>query len=694
MPDLDDRFRSLSRVRTPDLWADIGERRPGPVPGPPAGPRIVAAVVAFVLAAAGFAGAVFVLGRETPPPRLGSPPMNGRIAFAAFDGARWQIYTAEPDGTSELQITTLKGEDAFQPAWSPDGRRLAFVVQTDGRSDIYTIDADGTGFTRLTDDGGSHLPSWSPDGTRLAYSRAAGDGTEDIWVMKADGTSATRMTQERRSVVSLSPSWSPDGTHIVFVSNRSGTPQIYEMDARGDAVTQLTTDDGFHAGPEYSPDGTRIAFAGDVGGPGLFTMAVDGSGVERLTGEPQVGPLDLSWAPDGRFIVYSTTVESGDVLVVVDVATRDSTTVVQARDVCCPTWQPIPTAVSESPAPSESPSSEVAPLRGEIAVTLQVGADVRSVVYGEGSVWVAVSNNDGTFAGQILRIDPSTNETLATIPVETIPTWEVGGGAMVVGDGSLWVTGGIEAPGGPDSPGGGSDAAVIRIDTSTNAVVDGFSVGGTVGADLTFLDGDLWVLLFGDETVDHRMEVARVDPSRAQVLTRIPLTTTWAHTIVAAGGRLLVLEGGRLVVNKGGQLTSIDPATDAVGASAEIPSPYSAEGPVVWRDELWAGVEHGFARFDTETGEEIDRSSDLDPSRWSLGRMSLEADDRGIWFLGYNGLQGSGPVRLAMFDPEADAVIELVALEEGNPVAMAVGSDSVWILNYEGTLTRVDLVQD
>jgi WD40 repeat protein len=648
--------------------------------------RLAVGTMALVVAMAGLGLATWAFRageKQTPHPT--TTVTNGRIAFAAFDGTTWQIYTAEPNGTSELQITTLKGEGAFHPEWSPDGRRLAFTVQTDGRSDIYTIDADGTEFTRLTDDGGSHLPSWSPDGTRLAYSRAAGDGTEDIWVMKADGTSATQITQEHDGAMALSPSWSPDGTHIVFVSNRSGTPQIYEMDARGDAVTQLTTADGFHAGPEYSPDGTRIAFAGDVGGPGLFTMAVDGRGVERLTDEPQVGPLNLSWAPDGRFIVYSTTDESGDVLVVVDVATRDATIMVQARDVCCPTWQPLPTA--DAPV-------EPATLRGEITATLQVGDDVRSVVYGEGSVWVAVSNNDGTFAGRVLRIDPETNETLATIPVETIPPWEVGGGAMVVADGSLWVAGGIEASGGPASPGGGSDAAVIRIDTSTNAVVDRFTVGGTGGADLTFLDGDLWVLVFGDETVDHSMEIVRVDPSTGQVLARIPLMANWAMSIVAADGRLLLIEGGDQAVNVGGQMTSIDPVGNTVAASAGIPSPYSATGPVAWRGEVWAGVEGGFARFDATTGELIDRSPNLDPARLAFGRMSFEADDTGIWFLGYNGVAGEGPNRLARFDPETDTVIELVALEERNPVAMAVGPDSVWILHYEGALTRVDLIVD
>jgi hypothetical protein len=350
-------------------------------------------------------------------------------------------------------------------------------------------------------------------------------------------------------------------------------------------------------------------------------------------------------------------------------------------------------------APAGDPDSstpvppEAATLRGEIAATFPVGEDVRSVVYGEGSVWVAVSNNDGTFAGRILRIDPTTNETIATIDVEAIPTWEVGGGAMVVADGSLWVTGGLERPGAFDDPGGGADAAVIRIDTSTNEVVQTFALGGEVGADLAFLDGDLWVLLFGDETVDHSMEVVRVDPSTGEELARIPITTGWAHRIVPVAAHLIVIEGGDPVVNEGGQMTSIDPATNAVAASAAIPSRYSPHGPVQWHDELWASLEDGFARFDPATGELVGRSTDLDQSRLAIGVGLIEADDRGIWFFGYDGVQGDGPTRLARFDPGSETVTELVSLEEENPIAMAIGPDSVWILNYEGTLTRVDLIE-
>ena len=87
-------------------------------------------------------------------------------------------------------------------------------------------------------------------------------------------------------------------------------------------------------------------------------------------------------------------------------------------------------------------------------------------------------------------------------------------------------------------------------------------MGGTWAADLTFLDGDLWVLVFGDETVDHRMEVVRVDLETGDVLARVPLDSSWAHSFVAADGRLVVLEGRRLRERRRARGRVINPSTN------------------------------------------------------------------------------------------------------------------------------------
>jgi hypothetical protein len=344
----------------------------------------------------------------------------------------------------------------------------------------------------------------------------------------------------------------------------------------------------------------------------------------------------------------------------------------------------------ERPPPGSSgePSLPELPTTAEVVETFEVGEVVSSVAYGEGSVWVATSSNDGSFGGRIVRIDPATHEVQANIPTDVIPTWEVGGGAMVVTEGSLWVTGSLEASGAFDDPGGGADAGVVRINTTTNEVVQTIELGGTHGADLTFLDSELWALVFGDETVDNKMEVLRVDPATGDVLTRIPLETGWAHTIVAGDGRLVVLESGPGAANAAGQAAVIDPVTNAV-SRVEVPSDYITPMPVITRGQVWISLDPGFARLDPPTVDFPEPAVSL-PARFSDCCGFVEADDRGIWFLSLEPPTGADR-QLNLFDPATGDVAELIVLEEGAPVAMAVASDSVWILNYEGTLTHVAL---
>jgi len=670
----------------------------------------VAAVGALIVAAAGFGGVALVFSdRGDDRPAVAA---DGRIAFAALDEKTWQIFSVETNGTDLVRLTDFAAPSmAYDPAWSPDGWRIAFVMResdTD-RAGMWVMDADGSHAQAVTEHPSASVnPAWSPDGSEIAYA-VHGEGG-GIYVAPADGGPGRRLTSAgppTTTRVDTEPEWSPDGGSIAFIRWNMGTqtePPTYEIlevpATGGDAVVIAhlpaptrgdADDDGDVRGLSWTPDGSRLAFAS-----GGNIYVINHSGGEprllvscRLLGcnEENVLFTDATtWSPDGQHIAFSvthTTSERSELYVADANGSIVRQIVGLPESASSPAWQPASRELDVDPVES---------LQAEVVGTFRVGEDPRSVVYGEGSVWVAVSNNDGTFGGRILRIDPVTNETIAEIPVETIPTWEVGGGAMVVEGDNLWITGGVEAPGGFESPGGGSDAAVTRIDVATNEVADLFALNGTVGADLAFLDGDLWVLLFGDESVDHSMEVVRVDPETGAVLTRISLSSSWAHTLVPADGRLVVYEGGDGAVNVHGHLTSIDPV-GGVTTTVDVPSRYFEGGPVLWRGELWFASDRGFSRFDTASNTVTGRGQVLDPSRYAFCCGFVEADDRGIWFLGYDGVQGEGPVRLTLFDPAIDAVTELVTLGDENPVAMAVAPDSVWILNYEGTLTKVDLNQ-
>ncbi len=535
-------------------------------------------------------------------------------------------------------------------AWSSDGAKIAYQNPIVGERGIYVSNPEGSDPVRLTEGVNDSWPAWSPDGTKILFSSTRydpsigqctpGDPHEfdcptDIYVMDADGSNVTRLTAD--PVSEFQPVWSPDGSRIAF--SRSIDPvilhsAIFTMNTDGTGVRQVSdATEGSDFSPSWSPDGSQLIFAGiHSENWGIWRVNEDGSGEHRVLGG--VGAwflIDAEWSPDGSLIAFvgnSTTGDYGpdDALFLMRADGTGVTRVADAPgtgisgDIA---WQPLPASVEEVEAPL--------PTAGEVVDTFEVGVDVRSVVYGEGSVWVAASNDDGSFGGRIVRIDPVTHEVQATIRVEAIPDWEVGGGAMVVEGGSLWVTGGLEAPGNFDDPGGGSEAAVVRIDTATNEVVETFVLGGAFGADLTFLDGELWVLLFGDESVDNAMEVARLDVSTGEVVDRFRLAANWAHTLVAADGRLITIVGGHDAVNVGGRLVEIDPVTGAV-SGIEFPTPSHTLTPVVWHGEVWISTEPGFARFDPLVEGFFGPSYALPPSLTDCCG-SIEADDRGIWFL-------------------------------------------------------------
>ena len=533
MPELGERFESLSRTRTPDLWPDIEGREPRHPIEPSSARRVLVAMAALVVAAAGVGLAAVTFGGSEPATVLGSSGQvgmaNGPIYFRVGGGdGGSHIEAVGPDGSGQRVVFEGEPMRIAQIAWSPDGTKIAYQNPIVDERGIFVANADGSDAVRLTDGWNDGWPSWSPDGSKILFTRSAVDpgddrcipGTPhdfrcptDIHVMDADGSNVVRLTDDPAG--EFMPVWSPDGGLIAFAREGdlvAGTYEaIFAMRPDGTNVRQVSSaSGGSDFWPNWSPDGTQLVFAAIRREDwGIWAIDADGSNERLILGGTGAGYVDNPvWSPDGSLIAFVGNLSVDDyspedALYVMRPDGTDVTPIADAPGIGVAgdiAWQPIPApAVTVDPTPSMPPST------AEVIETFAVGQDVRSVVFGEGSVWVAASNNDGTSAGRIVRIDPETHEVQADIPVEVIPTWVVGGGAMVVDSGSLWVTGAIEGP----SSGGISDAAVIRIDASTNEVAQTFILGGEVGADLTFLDGDLWVLLFGDETVDHAMEVVR-----------------------------------------------------------------------------------------------------------------------------------------------------------------------------------------
>ena len=106
-------------------------------------------------------------------------------------------------------------------ALDPRGRLVAITVRTADlaanryHAHLQIIPVDGS--TAWSLPAGSyvdHAPSWSPDGSRLAF-LSDRTGTEQVWVSGLDGE--TRQLTHFALGVSGQPAWSPDGRHLAVV---------------------------------------------------------------------------------------------------------------------------------------------------------------------------------------------------------------------------------------------------------------------------------------------------------------------------------------------------------------------------------------------------------------------------------------------------------------------------------------------
>lgn len=162
-------------------------------------------------------------------------------------------------------------------------------------------------------------------------------GSFDIYVMDPDGGSVTRLTTtaEREDF----PVWSPDGTRLAFSAGPFDEQSIFVMNADGSGVTQLTDSPGRDYEPAWSPDGTQILFASDRGRTRAFSqvyvMDADGSDETLLVSAPAAGSAHSpSWSPDGDRIAYAWTESGtiGDTMFVAAPDGSDATVVLEMPD--------------------------------------------------------------------------------------------------------------------------------------------------------------------------------------------------------------------------------------------------------------------------------------------------------------------------------------------------------------------------
>ncbi|MBQ11878.1 MAG: hypothetical protein CMJ45_10045, partial [Planctomyces sp.] len=219
------------------------------------------------------------------------------------------LYIMDADGTNAKRLTT---GGAFDPSWSPDGRRM--IYYRNGTFRVVNDDGDWLS-TLLSEIFRVENPAWSPDGTKITYqsfehARDNEDqGGTEIYVMDVDGGNRVRLTDN--SWRDDYPSWSADGGKVVFMSDSQGDEkeQIYVVDADGANLRQVTGT-GDNTAPAWSHDGSQLVFGSRPGPYDYYTInlidAAAETGAIRAITIPATGDYDPSWSGDGEEILFAS----------------------------------------------------------------------------------------------------------------------------------------------------------------------------------------------------------------------------------------------------------------------------------------------------------------------------------------------------------------------------------------------------
>jgi streptogramin lyase len=319
--------------------------------------------------------------------------------------------------------------------------------------------------------------------------------------------------------------------------------------------------------------------------------------------------------------------------------------------------------------PVPTPSGPTSTPTAVVADRIDVGGGATSVAYGAGSIWVSISPaNSGDRA--VVRIDPQTGEILATIPTPVVPSWTIGGGGLLVAQGSVWVAG-------VDASSKEIQGGVVRIDPTTNGVADRITFKEGRVADVAVDASGIWALISGNP---GKPEVLRIDPASNQIVASIPLEGGYGRHIFAIGGSVFAAlaqpPGGDF---DGGTLVRIDPSSNGVASTFDLrtyPSVASGDG------SIWAITHRGLVQIDLTTGQPIG-----EPARVPCTGDALAVGAGGVWCFGADRDRALG-----RFNPQTTLVdVAMKPNERTGGIALGTSPGSVWVVDG-AQLTRVDLV--
>lgn len=249
-----------------------------------------------------------------------------------------ELYTVDYDGNDLKQITNNRSISIL-PAWNPKKRQLLYTCYKFMNPDLFLYDFVVGKTSIVSDKQGLNMGvQYSPDGAKIAMSRTI-NGNLEIVIIDNQGVELKRITQNK--CIDFSPTWSEDAKKLAFMSDKTGSTQIYIYDLEADESYPLTFENQDKDSLDWSPVNDELVFSSQNNKWDIYKLDINTNQITKLT-ENTGNNEEPSWSPDGQYICFTSTRNGNKELFIMKKdGTNQRRVFTASGQVYSPKWSPL-----------------------------------------------------------------------------------------------------------------------------------------------------------------------------------------------------------------------------------------------------------------------------------------------------------------------------------------------------------------